>query len=171
MFGDWLPVLLEAVLLPFKDMIVYDGMVRTYSVFPGPGSRRGLEDGYREAKLRYGVITALPFREGERRISDEERLRHYLKSKAGRERHWDEIWEIIEKNPGLMAVYHQEMGKHHARSYGRQLRKIGFRDVWFAVLEGLIVAGGRTRQQVEEVLEDILPVEKRDFAYVFRLKK
>lgn len=38
-----------------------------------------------------------------------------------------------------------------------------------AILEGEIVAGGSTREEVERIPDGIIPVEKRNFAYVFHL--
>jgi hypothetical protein len=54
-----LPVLVTAVLLPWNDSIVCDGLLRTTNVYLGPGYRRDLAEAYREAKAR-GIITAFP---------------------------------------------------------------------------------------------------------------
>jgi hypothetical protein len=55
-----LPVLVETVLLPFKNMIVYDALLNTYHVSFGPCSRRSFNESFQEAKARYGIITSLP---------------------------------------------------------------------------------------------------------------
>ena len=70
----------------------------------------------------------------------------------------------------LLTLYHQEMGKIHARAYGKQLRGIGLSKAWFAILEGIIIASGATKNEVEQVLQHILPTEKRKFVYIFQLK-
>jgi hypothetical protein len=163
-----LPVYLKAVLLPFKGQIIYDGILNSYSVSFGPGIRQDLKERYQEAKARFGIITSLPW--VELKDSDEERLKSYLSSEAMRLRYGGKIDELIKKDPSLLTVYHQEMGKVHARTYGRCLSKIGLRNAWFAILEGEIVAGGCTRAEVERILDEIIPVEKRGFAYVFHLK-
>ena len=62
------------------------------------------------------------------------------------------------------------MGKVHARTFGRRLSEIGLRNAWFAILEGEMVAGGSTREEVERILDEIIPAEKRNFAYIFHLK-
>ncbi len=59
MLGSRLPVAIEAVLLPFKNMIVYDGLFSSYKASFGPGIRRVLNDVYREAKAREGIVTSL----------------------------------------------------------------------------------------------------------------
>jgi len=40
-----------------------------------------------------------------------------------------------------------------------------------SILEGIIVAGGGSRDQVEQILADIVPSEKRELAYIFQLRK
>ncbi|HUG91586.1 MAG TPA: hypothetical protein VML55_12165 [Planctomycetaceae bacterium] len=55
------PVLADAVLLPFRDRIVYDSLMSSQNIFFGPGIRRGFEDDYRTAKERFGIVTSLPF--------------------------------------------------------------------------------------------------------------
>lgn len=59
-FGPDLPQMLATTLLPFKGMIVYDGLVTAYSITFGGGYRRGLNESYQEAKERFGVVESLP---------------------------------------------------------------------------------------------------------------
>ena len=40
----------QTVLLPFKGMIVYDGLMSSYSISFGPGIRRSLNESFKEAK-------------------------------------------------------------------------------------------------------------------------
>src|SRR6516162_10356971 len=58
--GPYLPVLTETVLLPLKGMIVYDGLMRSYRISFGPGIRRSLNESFKEAKTRHGIVTSLP---------------------------------------------------------------------------------------------------------------
>jgi hypothetical protein len=58
--GPYLPVLTQTVLLPFKGKIVYDGLLNTYRISFGPGIRRSMNESYKEAKARQGIVTALP---------------------------------------------------------------------------------------------------------------
>lgn len=55
----FLPVIVDTVLLAFEDVIVYDGLIMPYNIMIGPGMRRGLEESYRRAREREGVITSL----------------------------------------------------------------------------------------------------------------
>lgn len=54
-----LPVMLEVVLLPWKEQIVCDGLVNAYSVGFGANIRRSIMESYREAKTREGILTSL----------------------------------------------------------------------------------------------------------------
>jgi hypothetical protein len=58
--GPYLPVLTETVLLPFKGLIVYDGLMTSYRISFGPGIRRSLNESFKEAKARHGIVTSLP---------------------------------------------------------------------------------------------------------------
>jgi Domain of unknown function (DUF6398) len=58
-----LPVLIEAVLLPFKGKIVYDGLMTGYRISFGSGIRRLLNESFKAAKARHGIVTALPISE------------------------------------------------------------------------------------------------------------
>ena len=66
LIGPQLPVMTETVLLPFKGHIVYDGLISRYNISFGPGIRRSLNESFKEAKARHGIVTCLP-------ISDEVR--------------------------------------------------------------------------------------------------
>ena len=60
MIGPDLPVMIETVLLPFRDKIVYDGLMCRYGISIGPGIRRSLNESFKEAKTRHGIVTSLP---------------------------------------------------------------------------------------------------------------
>lgn len=171
MIGPNLPVMVEAVLLPFNGKIIYDGIIIPYNVVFGSNIRRSFNDAYQKAKSRFGIITSLPFSLKKVEQSDADKLRFYLRSERNRETYREEIEKLINKNPDLLALYHQEMGKIHARTYGKWLREIGVTKGWFAILEGMIIASGSTKDEVEKVLERILPPRKKEFVYIFQLKE
>ena len=168
--GPALPIMLEAVLLPFKGQIVYDGFLSPYNLIFGGGIRRALNDDYQEAKHRFGIITSLPPPEEEEK-TDAELLRFYLRSESNREKYGEEIERLVSKDPNLLRIYHQEMGKIHARRYRKQLRKMGLSGAWFAILEGTIIAIGTTQDQVKQILKEILSTEKRGLAHIFHLTR
>ena len=63
LIGPSLPVLVQTVLLPFKDQIVYDGLLNSYRISFGPGIRRSLNESFKEAKSQQGIVTSLPMSE------------------------------------------------------------------------------------------------------------
>jgi len=60
LIGPYLPVLTQTVLLPFKGVIVYDGMMSSYNISFGPGVRRSLNKSFKGAKARHGIVRSLP---------------------------------------------------------------------------------------------------------------
>jgi hypothetical protein len=56
-----LPFYCKTVLLPFRDKIVYDGLLSGYNVIIGGNMTRELNDAYNAAKKRLGVVTSLPW--------------------------------------------------------------------------------------------------------------
>jgi hypothetical protein len=56
-----LPAMIETVLLPFRGKLIYDGIVSTFNVTFGPGSRRGFEETFRTAKASGGIVISLPW--------------------------------------------------------------------------------------------------------------
>jgi hypothetical protein len=171
MIGPYLPVLIETVLLPFKGQIIYDGLLSGYPITFGGGARRSFAEAYEEAKASYGIITSLPFRESSAEQSDEDKLKFYLKNESNRELYQQEIWALTRKNKNLLILYHQERGKFHARSYGKRLRELGFSNVWFAILSGMIIASEKTKDGLEVQLDNIVPEDQRELVYIFHLKK
>src|SRR4029453_4405897 len=165
------PLLIDTVLLPFKNQITYDGQCRYYNIMFGGGVTRRLNDSYQLAKAHAGIITPLPFVASEAAPSDEEQLRFYVRTERQREMYGEEIVALRQKSRALETLYQQEMGKVHARTYSQRLRDMGLSGVWFAIREGVTIASGRTRQEVEQALQRIVPKHKLPFVYTFEVKE
>jgi hypothetical protein len=165
------PVLVQGVLLPFKNRIVYDGYLASYNISFGGGVRRMLNNSYNEAKASYGIVTKLPFEaatQGE--ADDKQKLKFYLKNKDNREYYWEEIEELVAKSRDLAVTFYQEMGKVHARELGKILREIGLNNVWFGILQGLPVCSGKTKDELEGNIASVVPESQQDFVYRYHLK-
>ena len=54
-----LPIMVEAILLPFKGQIIYDGLLQSYSVHFGGGIRSDLNRTYMVAKQKDRILTTL----------------------------------------------------------------------------------------------------------------
>ncbi len=165
-----LPVVMRTVLLPFEGKIVCNGLFHVYRVFLGPGYRRSMEDAYRDAKARFGVITSLPFAAEERPDADLDRLRALLRSERTRAEHWDEIEELIGKDRSLLVEYHQRMGSFHARHHRKALKDAGVMGGWYAVVEGAVVAGADSKERVEQTVERLVPEDRRDLVHLYQAK-
>jgi hypothetical protein len=170
MLGSNLPRMVEVTLLPFKGNIIFDGTFSSYNLFFGPGMRRSINDSFRLAKTSHGIITSLPFSSEKSGPTDSEKLRGLLGSQDSRNIHWEEIEELKNKSPELMAVYSEEMGRVHARAYRKKLKEIGVKDGWFGLIDGIIIAGGRTREEVEKALKSLIPTDMMKLAHIFQLK-
>ncbi len=60
MIGPYLPIWTETMLLPFRGQIIYDGIFNSYNISFGGGIRRALNEDYKQAKQRLGIVTSLP---------------------------------------------------------------------------------------------------------------
>lgn len=58
--GSRLPQCVKTVLLPFQGRIIYDGVLHRVNLAFGGGIAQKLNECYREAKSRRGIITSLP---------------------------------------------------------------------------------------------------------------
>ena len=169
--GSQLPIVVETVLLPFKGQIIYDGLIAPYRITFGGGARRNINDSYQQAKAEHGIVTSFPFSLEPKEPSDEETLKFYLKNQRNREMYQDEIWRLTYNNPKLLTAYHQIMGKNHARHYGKEFRKMGLKQGWFAILQGLIVASGVTKEEAAKTAKKLVPPEKLEWIYFLHLNK
>ena|GEM_PF-3347001 len=80
----------------------------------------------------------------------------------------EEIVALVQKNRSLETLYQQEMGaKCTPALMSQHLRDIGLSGVWVAILEGVPIAGGTTRQEVEQAVKRIVPQHKLPFIYTF----
>jgi len=53
------PVLVETILLPFKNKIIYDSFIGTFGIHMGPGMRKYLKGNYNSMKKTTGIIEML----------------------------------------------------------------------------------------------------------------
>ena len=164
------PFLIDTVLLPFQGHIVYDGQCQYYNIVFGGGITRRLNESYQLAKAQSGIITTLSCAVPQAAPSEEEQLRFYLRTARNREMYGEEIVALRQHSRALETLYQQEMGKVHARTYSPRLRDMGLSGVWFAILEGLTIASGSTRQEVEQALQRIVPTSKLPFVYTFAVQ-
>jgi len=164
-----LPARVAAVLLPFKGRIVYDGMIRTDRVIFGSGIARSIRAACDRAIMKHGLVKSLPFT-GSVPHSPEEKLSFYLSTKENREEHWEEIEQLLQTNKNLRPTYLREMGKANSRLLKKQLLAVGVKKGWFAVADNVIVASGKTKKDLETLVQYLISEHGKKAVYVFELK-
>lgn len=61
-FSNQLPFLLDLVLLPWGDKIIYDSLAELSRISFGPGIRKSVNESYSESKKKFGIIDTLGMR-------------------------------------------------------------------------------------------------------------
>jgi len=59
MCDSYAPIMVDAVLLPFGEKIIFDSFIASYNISFGSGMRASLKDTYDEVKFSNGIITSL----------------------------------------------------------------------------------------------------------------
>ncbi|HBN84350.1 MAG TPA: hypothetical protein DDZ89_10945 [Clostridiales bacterium] len=54
-----LPLIIDAVLIPYEDKIIYDSLLMPYNVRIGSNMKKNLNDEYREIKTKHDIIKTL----------------------------------------------------------------------------------------------------------------
>ncbi|EKE20754.1 MAG: hypothetical protein ACD_7C00492G0006 [uncultured bacterium] len=168
--GDYFPIMVDAILLPFKKCLTYDGFLLSKNISFGRGIRLDLNEEFKIAEAQFGIIESLSGIEQPKQDTDEEKLRRYLKTDASRQHFSKEIFELIRKNHKLEIIYHQEGGKKYVRSYKKDLRDIGILNGWFGILQGILIVSGSTEEDVAKTIKKIVPLKRQDLVFIFQIK-
>lgn len=166
-----LPCMVDAVLLPFKGKIIYDGFLAPYNVRFGGSYRSSFNDQLKEAKAKYGIVTSLPFdgKEAWAGKSPSEQLAYFMESKANREEFEDKIQALLIKQPALLSQYHQLWGVVHATAYKRNFKGLGLQKAYYAILEGQLISSAMDKAGLEKTIEALVPKEKLGWVHVFKM--
>lgn len=168
--GNALPVYVKTILLPFKNQLVYDGFIFTYPItFDGIVEQELYAD-LENWIQRHGVITHLPFMGDSPIESVEEKLRYYLRNHRNRDVYSEDISRIVQQNRAVEKLYYELTGKLDARDARAFFIEIGIQDVWCAVLKGRILATGKSREAVVEILDAILSRDRKLYPFIFHFK-
>jgi hypothetical protein len=163
-----LPVMVsKTVLLPFEGTIINDGWMAIKPIIFGGTISTDIDDAYEEAKHRFDIIETLPRPQEEAEPDDAEQFRFYMKNKRNRNRYAAEIEALKDKSLELEQIYHEELGKAQARSLGRELRETDLNEAYFAIYDERIIASGTTPEQVQEILDEIMPDGKENHPYIY----
>lgn len=167
----FLPLYIYTTILPFKEKIVYCGLINARNIYFGGGIRRTINQDYQKAKSMYGIITSLNHSSTPKENKDEELLRFYLKNEDNRLEFEEEIKKILIEHPELYIFSQQEISKSYVRVTKKKLRSQGIVSGWFALLHDTIVSSGNTKIEVHQQILERLPKEKQNGVYIFQFKK
>jgi hypothetical protein len=121
--GSELPIWTETVLLPFRDKIVYDSLLLSYRVSFGSGFRRSLNDSYRAAKERQGIVTSLPAGSGPAARTPSARKKSAGKPKAARTR--AEASDSLQVIVGMINHFcHEHLNEEYAQLCRKLVEKL-----------------------------------------------
>ena len=167
-FDGYCPIMIKIRLLPFNGNLIYDGIFFPYQITFGGGIRSSIKVEADTAIQKYGVITSLENPVLEKKNSDEEMLRFYMKTQDNRDRYYEEIKELSKKSSVLEAVYHQEEAGIIARNIKKSLKANGIKG-HFAVLVDTVAASGLNERELEENIKKIVPDDKQNWIYKFKI--
>ena len=165
-----LPTLVKAVLIPMAGCISTDLIVHQHRFLLGPGYQREINKLYQETKARHGVITSLPLDLTPVADTDLLDLTGMLSSRQNLEEHYYEIQDILDRRPDLKVFYKQRVGDLYSRQMRKTLKDAGVVQGWFAALGHVLIAGGATREMTEAAVQGIIPKERYEEVYYFKVK-
>ena len=162
------PARVETVLLSFKGRIVYDGLVNSDRIFFGPHMARSLKAALDRSTMKHGLVESLPY-QGHVALNDDEKLAFYLSTKERREENWEEIEELLE-NEKLLPIFLREMGKTNSRAMKKRLKQVGVKKGWFAISNNVVVASSKKKEDLEKLVEELIPNRGKESVYIFEFK-
>lgn len=95
MIGPRLPVMVDAVLLPFKDKIIYDGLMSCYQISFGPGIRTSMNENFKNAKARCGIVESLPMSDARIVGKETPKVTRIAKAKPDPKKQTADVLEVI----------------------------------------------------------------------------
>lgn len=165
------PVLIRTALLPFKGKIIYDGMAQGYNMYFGGGIKSSLKDRYEMSKAQYGIITELPIpsKIKKKKLSKKAQLEVYMKTQKSLEENWYLIEDLLDENPKLENCYLQLLGKLESKKHKKILKNLGIKGFYFAISSNTIVTSAPSKDLLDEQLKTMLPEDKLDAIYTFKV--
>ena len=163
------PVMADAVLLPFKNKIVIDGIISPYDFKIKGALSKILINSYRDSKANKGLIVTLPPVIKNRKNNDDEILNYYLAKNKDGKTYTEEILNLIKQNFRLLKKYYDGIVKPNSEIYSIIFKAIGLKKGWFAVLDGIIITSGHSEEEVKNKLAEFLPPDKIELVTIFEI--
>jgi len=163
------PVMVDALLLSYKNVIVFDGMLAPYEMKISGALGKILINSYRDSKNDLGIITQLPPVSKDKKKSGEEKLEYFLLKNKDSNAYNEEILKLITQNLHLLKQYYDGFIRPNKEIYSAMFRTLGLKKGWFAVLDGIIITSGQTENEVLDKLMEFLPPDKIENAVIFQI--
>ncbi len=157
-----LPSLVETVLLPFEGSIITCGLYYGSNIVLGNNISREIRDACSQAELTYGLIDSLPFT---KTVNIEDvnigQIKFYLQSIKNLELYKEDLEELINKNPDLyLSTYYYHLGLLEAKIYKKEYRKLGIKNLHFAIYGKMLIAAHTDKQQVENTVKKLVNLKE-----------
>lgn len=164
-----LPIMADAILLPFKNKIIIDGIISPYDLKIKGELKKILINSYRDSKSNKGIITHLPPIKKKKKNSDSEILDYYLSKNKDGKTYTEEILNLIKQNFQLLQKYYNSIVKPNKEIYSIIYKALGLKKGWFAILDGIIITSGHTEEEVKNKVLEFLPPEKVGLVTIFEI--
>jgi len=137
-----LPLMVDAILLPFKGRIIHDGFIVSTNITFGGGIRASFRESYQTALQGSGMIESLPYNPA----TQLHKAVEYLKAQSTKQT------------------------RESMRRHAELLSCSGVTKGYFAFSETTILAGGVSKEQVLSIVNQLVPAANRVGIEVFRIR-
>ncbi len=167
-------ILTKTLLLPYGDKIICDGLFESKNINFGGSIIRSFKEDFEKSKLKYGGIITNLNEKVEVITKDKQELgmlEYYLNSESRMREYWDEICDLWNKSNRHKIIYYLGRGKLTSKKVKKKFLELGFGGVFVGIFEDTVIASASSEKELNKILEEIVPKEKRDWIYVFKIAK
>jgi len=163
------PIMADALLLSYKNCIVFDGLLSPYEMKLSGALNKILINSYQDSKSKNGIITKLPLAGKGEPKTDLELLVYYLSQNRDGKSYAEEIAKLLQNNFKLLKQYYDGIIKPGSEVYSMFFQALGLKKGWYAALDGVIITRGHSEDEVLQKIVEFLPPEKVESVSVFEI--
>ncbi|MCP4754558.1 MAG: hypothetical protein GY866_27055 [Proteobacteria bacterium] len=166
-----LPLMCDTAIIPFKNRIVFDGLLTYRNIYFGGNIKRRITTLYNEIKAQYGITTNLEKAAGNHSTQQERdtgMLKYYLKTMNNWDEYNEEAWELAQKNEANMICYNREIGRLYTKRIKKSMKKNGITGLHVAVYHDCVVGIAKSKKEVETIAKRHVP-EKLESLHFFKV--
>ncbi|HPO50769.1 MAG TPA: hypothetical protein PLO89_10620 [Spirochaetota bacterium] len=164
---SYLPALINTILLPFKNKIVYDGFITYDNVRFGSNMAFDIAEDFKINNAKYGLIKDLTIEKDFSNENIEELLSEYLKKPDFYE---EEICSIINENDKNYVTYSRLVSKNYLKKYRKKIKELALKDKYYVALYfDAILQTGYSESELNERINNIIPKDKLEYIYIKKI--